>query len=121
VDERGARLAAWWLAALLLVHASQRPGLAPRPGAPPPERGAARLLWGLPLDLNRDDARALEALPGIGPARAAALVGARPYCRVEELERVPGIGPVTLGRLAGRVAVSAPPAACKGRNRASGH
>jgi competence protein ComEA len=78
-------------------------------GAPP--TGAPRLLFGLPLDLNRADAAALEALPGIGPGRADAIVRARraaPFCRVAELDRVPGLGAATRARLAPFVATPAP-------------
>jgi competence protein ComEA len=73
--------------------------------------GAARLLFGLPLDLNRADAAALEALPGIGPGRAEAIVRARraaPFCGVAELDRVPGLGAATRARLAPFVATPAP-------------
>jgi competence protein ComEA len=68
--------------------------------------GAARLAFGLPLDVNRADMRALEALPGIGAGRAAAIVATRnaaPFCAVRDLERVPGLGPTTVARLADRV------------------
>jgi len=64
----------------------------------PELRGPARLLFGLALDPNRADAAALEVLPGIGPARAAAIVAARcerPFAGAWDLERVPGIGPRT--------------------------
>jgi competence protein ComEA len=73
-----------------------------------PLRGPVRRLFGLALDPNTADARALESLPGIGPARAAAIVrerGQRPYATVSELRRVPGIGPVTLGRIAPHLAI----------------
>ena len=79
-----------------------------------PLRGAARLLFGLPIDLNRADRDALEVLPGIGPARAAAIVrerARRPFCAVDELERVPGIGSTTRARLAAWVEAS-PAAGC---------
>jgi hypothetical protein len=79
---------------------------AQRPAAQPPGAGAGRLLFGLPLDPNRETAPALEALPGIGPARARAIVAGRPYCSVAELTRVPGIGPVTLSRMADQLEVS---------------
>jgi competence protein ComEA len=94
--------------------------VAVRCDAAPESRGAAtpsgaeRLLFALRLDLNRAGARALEALPGIGPGRAEAIVrerAARPFCSVEELERVPGIGAATRARLAPWVEVGAA-AAC---------
>jgi competence protein ComEA len=65
-------------------------------GGGAPVRGPARLLFGLRLDPNTADAAALEALPGLGPARARAVVEARrarPFGSASELERVPGIGP----------------------------
>jgi len=60
-----------------------------------------------PIDVNRADAGALDTLPGIGPATAAAIVTERdlngPFASVEDLERVPGIGPAKLAALAGLV------------------
>ena len=79
-----------------------------------PLGGAARLLFGLPIDLNRAEPGALEALPGIGPERAEAIVrerAQRPFCAVDELERVPGIGPATRARLAAWVEAG-PAAGC---------
>ncbi len=62
-----------------------------------------RLLVGLPLDPNTADADLLEQLPGIGPARAAAIVDERraggPFAAVDDLIRVRGIGPATLDEL----------------------
>jgi competence protein ComEA len=74
----------------------------------PALRGPARLLFGLPLDANTADAAALETLPGLGPARAAAIVAARcarPFRALEDLARVPGIGARTRERLAQWLAV----------------
>jgi competence protein ComEA len=68
-----------------------------------PLRGPARVLFGLGLDPNRADAASLEALPGVGPARAQAIVDERAqgaYRSLADLGRVPGIGPVTLRRAA---------------------
>ena len=98
---------ALWLAALPCERPAARP-----PPVRPPTRGAARLLWGLPLDVNHEDERTLQVLPGIGPTRARAILSARPFCKEEELLRVPGIGPETLRRLAGRIAASAPNTGC---------
>lgn len=61
------------------------------------------------LDLNRADARALESLPGIGPALATRILKYRsengPFRDLEDLLQVSGIGPKTLGRIAQRVAL----------------
>jgi len=59
-------------------------------------RGPIKLLFGEAIDLNGADARSLEALPAIGPKRAAAIVSTRAERRfrnLDDLERVPGIGP----------------------------
>jgi len=73
----------------------------PPPGPPAPEP---------PLDLNRADARALDALPGVGPVLAGRIVEQRrrygPFRRVEDLLAERGVGPRLLARLAGRVAVA---------------
>jgi len=72
------------------------------PGAPD-VRGPARVLFGLGLDPNTADVSALEALPGVGPARAEAIVADRTrgaYRKLADLGRVHGIGPVTLRRAA---------------------
>ena len=51
----------------------------------------------------------LDSLPGIGPARAAAIVRYRdehgPFGSVAELTRVPGINPALLQRLSDRLQV----------------
>jgi hypothetical protein len=87
--------------------ASGRP--APRDA---PLRGPVRLLYGAPLDANRESAEALALLPGIGPARAAAIVAARPLCSLADVDRVQGVGPATLRLLARGVAFPDLPPDC---------
>jgi competence ComEA-like helix-hairpin-helix protein len=80
-----------------------------RAGPAGPLRGPARRLFGRPIDVNRADAATLASLPGIGPARAAAIVaerGVRPFASVEELTRVRGLGPALVGRLRDYVAAA---------------
>lgn len=66
-----------------------------------------------PVDADRADSAALEALPGIGPALAARIVADReargPFGSVAGLERVAGIGPGMTRRLAGLVTFSGVP------------
>jgi competence protein ComEA len=61
------------------------------------------------VPLNRASASELEALPGIGPAKARAIVAYRelhgPFATLEALTQVRGIGPVMLARLRGLVLV----------------
>jgi len=53
-----------------------------------------------PIDVNTADALALEAIPGIGPTRAAAIIAYRDevggFRSVDQLLEVQGIGPATL-------------------------
>jgi competence protein ComEA len=66
-------------------------------------RARTPLAAGETVDPNFADASELRRLPGIGPARAAAIVRDRrekgPYRFLEELERVDGLGPTTIARL----------------------
>ncbi|TMQ71370.1 MAG: helix-hairpin-helix domain-containing protein [Candidatus Eisenbacteria bacterium] len=70
-----------------------------------------------PLDLNRADARELDALPGIGPVLAERILTYRrergAFRSVEDLLAVRGIGPRLFERLRPRLKVGAvaPPAA----------
>lgn len=61
------------------------------------------------VDLNTADAAALDALPGVGPVTAAAIVGWRDkngrYTSVEQLQEIQGIGPAKYAALAPMVTV----------------
>lgn len=62
-----------------------------------------------PVDVNRATADELDALPGVGPSTAAAIVAHRdqngPFASVDALADVRGIGPVKLESLRGLVTV----------------
>jgi competence protein ComEA len=63
---------------------------------------------GLRVDLNTADEAILEALPGVGPVTAQAIIRARPFASVDDLSRVPGIGAAKLAALRDQVTVSTP-------------
>jgi len=75
-----------------------------REGKPKPDLSADA-----PLDLNAAAAEDFERLPGIGPAKAKAIVECRErmggFKAVSDLLEVPGIGPKTAARLQGLVFV----------------
>lgn len=56
-----------------------------------------------PVDVNRATPDELDALPGVGPATATAIVTERerngPFVDVDDLDRVPGIGPAKIDAL----------------------
>jgi len=66
----------------------------------PSAGGTASTSVPTPLDLNHATAEQLDALPGIGPSTAAAIVAYReqrgPFSTVDDLLKVPGIGPAKL-------------------------
>lgn len=61
------------------------------------------------LNINSATVPELDALPGVGPAKAAAILQYRdqhgPFTAVEELVRVPGFGAAAVSRLRERVTV----------------
>ena len=79
------------------------------PPPPPPPAGPTRPGGSRPggagalVDLNRATADELDALPGVGPATATAIITWRTenggFRRVDDLLEVPGIGPARLERL----------------------
>jgi competence protein ComEA len=60
-----------------------------------------------PLDINSASASQLDALPGIGPAKAAAILRYRekhgPFPSIDDLAQVPGLGAAQVARLRDRV------------------
>lgn len=84
-------------------------GAAPAPAAPAPVSGSARPKPGGALDLNTATVEQLDALPGVGPVTAAAIVAWRQsngkFTSVDQLADVDGIGPARLDKLRALVRV----------------
>jgi competence protein ComEA len=91
------------------IGSSVRDAVRPHVALPPGD-AQSRSSGPAAVDVNRADAAALQTLPGIGPAKAQAILAARArlgrFRRVEDLLEVPGIGPATLGRLRRLVRIS---------------
>ena len=70
------------------------------------------------VDINVASASQLESLPGIGPAKAAAIVSYRDsvgaFSRCEDLDKVDGIGPATVSALMDTCTVGEPATAFSG-------
>lgn len=83
-----------------VFRAGEGPGLMP---AKVPTGIDAKLGRDGRIDLNAADEATLDTLPGIGPARAKAILDLRNqrggFREARELDDVPGIGPVAMARL----------------------
>lgn len=87
-------------AALCLLHAD--PVLATDGGVGPPEQGPPSVEQDTRININEAGPEELVQLPGIGPARAEAIIAEREkrrFRRIEDIIRVPGIGRKTFGRI----------------------
>ncbi|BBZ43229.1 ComEA family DNA-binding protein [Mycobacterium parmense] len=75
----------------------------PTPTSRPPSPGSGKPKPGAALDLNTATAEQLDALPGVGPVTAAAIVSWRQangrFTSVDQLGEVDGIGPARLDKL----------------------
>ena len=83
-----------------------------QPGAAKPAKEAkAPPAPGTPVDLNTADLKALEALPGVGPATAKKIIAARPFQSVDDLSKIKGMTKTKIAALKDKVTVGAAPLA----------
>ena len=84
-------------------------GATPTSKGPPPGPGSVKPKPGQAVDLNRATVEELDALPGVGPVTAAAIVAWRQangkFTSVDQLAEVEGIGPARLEKLRALVRV----------------
>ena len=62
-------------------------------------KAAAKLAPGQKVNINTADKDLLEALPGIGPAKAQDIIDGRPYKTPEDIMKVKGIKEGTFGKI----------------------
>ena len=62
------------------------------------------------VNLNKAPLADLEALPGVGPAHAKAIIEGRPYRTVDELSRIKGLGAARIDEIRGLISVEDPAA-----------
>ncbi len=71
--------------------------------------------WAGSIDINTATEAQLDTLPGIGPAKAKAIVDYRTqygnFPSVESIIQVPGIGPATFANIKAQIAIGGDPAA----------
>lgn len=83
-------------------EAGAAPAAAPSSSSKPAPSGSA-------VNINTASAKELESLPGIGPSKAASILGDRdangPFASCQQLTRVNGIGKATVAALADRCTV----------------
>ena len=69
--------------------------------------------WPTPVNVNQASLEELQRLPGVGPAKAEAILNARAqrgrFESLDELQEIKGIGPAMLQRLRGHLVLSAQP------------
>lgn len=97
---------------------------APSPGARPVAAASSstNVAPDLVLDLNKATAEEFEKLPGIGPAKAKAMVDyqkSHGYRKVEDVTKIQGIGRKTLQKLRPQLTVSDRASSAGGAARAS--
>ena len=61
------------------------------PAAKAPASAAAKLAPGQKVNINKAPKEMLDALPGIGPVKAQAIIDGRPYKKTEDIMKVKGI------------------------------
>ena len=97
----------WFIPIMLLAMVYWNRPIHSPDSAPPPipdrQNSYKHFLTGSKIDLNRASQEDLEAIPGIGPSTAGAIIHYRdrhgPFHSIQELQDVHGIGPKTVEKI----------------------
>ena len=71
--------------------ASQKATSAQKPATEKASKAASKLAPGQRININTATKQEIEALPGIGPVKAQAIIDGRPYDKPEDIMKVKGI------------------------------
>ncbi|NLT23934.1 MAG: hypothetical protein GXX82_12885 [Syntrophorhabdus sp.] len=82
------------------ASAGKPPGKAPAKAAP------ARPGQSQKVNINTASREQLEALPGIGPVKAQAIIDGRPYKQIEDIMKVKGIKGGTFEKIKGGISIN---------------
>ncbi|MBP7528826.1 MAG: helix-hairpin-helix domain-containing protein [Syntrophorhabdaceae bacterium] len=74
--------------------------------SPPKAAAPVKLAPGQKVNINKATKEQLEALPGIGPAKAQAIIDGRPYKNTEDVMKVKGIKGGTFGKIKDMISVN---------------
>jgi competence protein ComEA len=69
------------------------------------KKSAIKLAPGEKVNINTANKEMLEALPGIGPAKAQAIIEGRPYSTPEDIMKVKGIKQGTFDKIKDQITV----------------
>jgi competence protein ComEA len=71
--------------------ASQKATSAQKPATEKASKAASKLAPGQRININTATKQEIEALPGIGPVKAQAIIDGRPYDKPEDIMKIKGI------------------------------
>ena len=85
--------------------ASQKATSAQKPATEKPSKAVSKLAPGQRININTATKQEIDALPGIGPVKAQAIIDGRPYDKPEDIMKVKGIKQKTFDKIKDNITV----------------